>query len=250
MKNLIRAELLKLRTTRAFYGNALATLAFVPLFVAIAILTAGRDGGGVALDTGEGLRNVLAASSTGTLMVLVIGIIVMAGEFRYNTATSTFLVTPDRKKVVGAKLVASALVGTGLAVVASVLTLAIAVPWLASKDVTVDIFTADVGLVLLAAIAATGLYALIGTGVGSLIRNQTVAVVGALVWVMLAETALVGLLPEVGRWLPGVATDALTGVARPGTELLPAWGAALVLGAYGLAFAAAGVRFVMRRDVA
>ena len=54
MKNLVRAELLKLRTTRMFYGNALAALAFVPLFVAIAIQTAGGDGGGAALDTGEG----------------------------------------------------------------------------------------------------------------------------------------------------------------------------------------------------
>ena len=44
MKNLVHAELLKLRTTRSFYGNALAVLAFVPLFVAIAIQTAGGEG--------------------------------------------------------------------------------------------------------------------------------------------------------------------------------------------------------------
>ena len=31
MRNLIHAELLKLRTTRMFYGNALAALAFVPV---------------------------------------------------------------------------------------------------------------------------------------------------------------------------------------------------------------------------
>jgi len=248
MNDLIRAEFLKLRTTRMFYGNALATLAFVPLFVAVAIQTAG--GGGAPLDTSEGLRSVLSAASSGSLMVLMIGIMVMAGEFRHNTATSTFLVTPDRKQVVGAKLIASALVGVGLAIFTSVLSLAIAVPWLAAKDVTVDVLSAEVGLILLAAIAATALYALIGVGVGSLIRNQTAAVVAVLVWVLVVENALVSFVPEIGRWLPGVATDALTGVATPNDGLLPAWGAGLLLGAYGLAFAAAGIRFVVQRDVA
>ena len=250
MNDVIRAEFLKLRTTRMFYGNALATLAFVPLFVAVAIQTAGGDGGGAALDTSEGLRSVLSAASSGSLMVLMIGIIVMAGEFRHNTATSTFLVTPDRRRVVGAKLIASTLVGVGLAMLTSVLSLAIAVPWLAAKDVTVDVLSAEVGLILLAAIAATALYALIGVGVGSLIRNQTAAVVAVLVWVLVVENALVSFVPEVGRWLPGVATDALTGVATPNDGLLPAWGAGLLLGAYGLAFAAAGIRFVVQRDIA
>jgi hypothetical protein len=147
--NLVKAELLKLRTTRMFYGNALAALAFVPVSLAVAILTAGKEGGSPALDTSEGLRQVLSAASSGTLIVLVLGILMMAGEFRHNTATSTFLVCPDRRRVVGAKLLASALVGAGLAVAASVVTLAIAIPWLAAKDVAVDLLSADVGLVLL-----------------------------------------------------------------------------------------------------
>ena len=55
---------------------------------------------------------------------------------------------------------------------------------------------------------------------------------------------------RIGVGLPGVATDALTGVATPNDGLLPVWGAGLLLGAYGLAFAAAGIRFVVQRDVA
>ena len=155
----------------------------------------------------------MSAASSGTIIVLIIGILIMAGEFRHNTATSTFLVSPDRKRVVGAKLVASTLVGAGLAVAASALTLAIALPWLAAKDVDVDVLSGDVGFVLLGAIAATALYALVGVGVGSLIRNQTAAVVVALVWVMVVEGLLVSFVPEVGRWLPGGAVAALSGVA-------------------------------------
>ena len=46
MNSLIHAELLKLRTTRMIYGLALAALAFVPLSVAGAIISAGKSGGG------------------------------------------------------------------------------------------------------------------------------------------------------------------------------------------------------------
>jgi len=247
--NLVKGELLKLRTTRMFVGNALAALAFVPLTLAITIQTAGHDGAGPALDTTEGLRNVLAAASSGTIIVLILGILIMAGEFRHNTATSTFLVCPDRKRVVRAKLIASALVGAGLAVVASVLTLVIALPWLAAKDIPVDLLSADVGIVVLGAIVGTALYALVGVGVGSLVRNQTVALSLALVWVMVVESILISLLPEVGKWLPGGAVGALTSISTPEGGLLPMWAGACLFAAYGLAFAAAGTRFVMQRDI-
>ena len=43
MKNLIHAELLKLRTTRMIYGLALAALALVPISVIGAIVSAGKS---------------------------------------------------------------------------------------------------------------------------------------------------------------------------------------------------------------
>lgn len=249
MRDLIDAEWLKLRTTRMFYGNVLAALAVVPISVASAIHSAGRAGR-APLDTGEGVRSVLSAASSGTLIVLVIGILVMAGEFRHNTATSTFLIAPDRKRVVAAKLAASSLVGAGLAVAASALTIAIALPWLAAKDVEVGVLSGDVRAVVLGAMAATTLYALVGVGVGSLFRNQTAAVVIALVWVFTVEGILVSFVPEVGRWLPGGAVTAFTGVDTAEGGLLPVWTGVAVFTAYGLGFAAVGTRYLLRRDVA
>jgi ABC-2 type transport system permease protein len=250
MRDLIRAEFLKLRTTRAFAWSALAALAFVPVTLSIAILTAGNDGAGPALNTSEGVRQVFSAASSGTIVVLIIGILVMAGEFRHNTATSTFLITPDRKRVVGAKLVASTIVGAGLATAASALTLAIALPWLAAKNIDVSIWSGDVSFVLVGAIAATALYAMVGVGVGSLIRNQTAAIVITMVWVMIVEGLLVNFLPDVGRWLPGGAVAALTGVTAENGGLLPMWAGALLVAGYGLTFATAGTRLVLRRDIA
>lgn len=249
MRDLVRAELLKLRTTRMFWGLVVGALVGVPLSLAAAILTAGQEGGGPALETTEGIRHVLSAASSGGVVVLILGILVMAGEFRHNTATSTFLGSPDRKRVVGAKLISSTIVGAALAVAASALTLAIALPWLAAKDVAVDLLSADVGLALVGAMAATALYALVGVGIGSMIRNQTAAVVTALVWVMVVESILVNFVDDVGRWLPGGAVASLTGMASLDGVLLPMWAGACVFAAYGLAFAAAGSRSLMHRDI-
>jgi len=249
MNNLINAEWMKLRTTRMFYGNVLAALAVVPVSVAVAISRAGRPGG-PGLDTTEGVRNVLSAASSGTLIVLILGILMVAGEFRHNTATSTFLLSPDRKKVIGAKLATAAIVGTGLAVAASALTLAIALPWLAAKNIEVSLLSGDVLEVLVGAMAATALYVLVGVGLGSLLNNQTAAVIVTLAWVIILENSLVSLLPSVGRWLPGGAASALTSTATIKGGLLPMWAGAAVLAAYGLAISAAGTRFVLRKDIA
>ena len=247
MKNLIHAELLKLRTTRMIYGLALAALALVPISVIGAIVSAGKSDGGPALNTGEGIRAVMSAGSSGVLTVLIIGILIMAGEFRHGTVTSTFLVSPKRGRVVGAKIVASALVGTGIAIAAAVLTLAISVPWLASKHIHPHILSHNVGVVLLGGIAATAIYAVVGVGVGSLIRNQMAAVGVALGWSLVAESLLIDLVHEIGRWTPGAAAAALDGVSR--NALLPMWGGAVLFVAYGVAFATAGTRFTIRRDV-
>ena len=249
MNHLVRAELLKLRTTRMLYLNVIGALAFVPVSVAISILTAGKPGAGPALTTSEGIRGVISAASSGSLVILVLGVMVMAGEFRHNTATSTFLVSPDRRQVVRAKMIAVSIVGVLVALAASALTLAISLPWLANKDIDVDVLSGDVAPVLLGGIAATALYALVGVGVGSMVRNQTTAVAGAVVWVLIVEGLLVSFAPDIGRWLPGGAASALSGVASANGGLLPMWGAALLLTVYGLAFAGAGSRSIRNTDL-
>jgi ABC-type transport system involved in multi-copper enzyme maturation permease subunit len=247
MNKLIRSELLKLRTTRTFWISAVAALAFVPVSIALAMAKVGNPGA-ESLDSVEGFRNVIAAASSGGVLVLLIGIVVMAGEFRFNTITSTFLSTPDRKRVVGAKLAAASLVGTGIAVVSSLLTLGIALPWLASRHVDIASHTTDIAIVLLGGIAATAVAGLVGVGVGSLVTNQTLAVTVTLIWSLLIEGMLVNFAPGFGRWLPGGAAGVLSGAATY-SNLLPVWAASLVFAGYGITFAAAGTRFVLRRDI-
>lgn len=250
MKHLVYAELLKLRTARSFWLYVAAALAFVPVTIALTINVTDAAGAGVQLDSSEGVRNVMAASSAGSLMVILIGILVLAGEFRHRTATSTFLISPDRRRVVGAKLAATSLVGLGIAAASSLLTLAIAIPWLSSDGVDVGSYAGDVGIVLVGALVATALSGVLGVGLAALVPHQNTAVVGALIWMTTVEALLVAFKPDVGRWLPGGASAALTETATANGGMLPMWAGALVFAGYGMAFAAAGTALVLRRDVA
>jgi ABC-2 type transport system permease protein len=246
MTDLIRSELLKLRTVRSFWWSVAAALAFVPASVALAIT--GSDGRTAPLASGDGFRNVLAASAAGAVVVLILGILMSAGEFRHGTVTSTFLVSPDRARVVRAKLAAAALVGAAIGVASSAVALAVALPWLSSRGVSLSGHWGDAAVTVAGAIAATAISGLVGVGLGALVPNQTLAITVALVWSQIVEGLLVVSAPGIGRWLPGGTAAALGGADHGG--LLPVWAAALLFTAYGLAFSSLGTRFVLRRDVA
>jgi hypothetical protein len=248
MKNLVHGELLKLRTSRMLWGCAAASLAFVPLVIAQTIHAA-STGQQAPLDSAEGVRNVMAAASSGGTLLIILGIMAMAGELRHRTATSTYLVAPNRRHVVEAKLAAVTLVGLCLAAVTAALTLAIAVPWLNARGVDLGPYVGDVAVVLMGAGLATVLSGVAGVGIGALIPNQTAAITVTLVWMLTIESILVAFAPSVGRWLPSGASAAMTQVATPAGGLLPMWAGALLFSAYGLVFAAAGTHLIVRRDV-
>jgi ABC-type transport system involved in multi-copper enzyme maturation permease subunit len=247
MIRLVRAEFTKLTTTRLLYGMAAAMAAFAVLTV-VALMTTPDIEGNPALSA-ESLPMFVAAPVT--LLsgaALLLGILGMAGEFRHQTITQTFLVTPDRGRVVAAKLIAYPLAGITLTLIILAFTAAVATGWLAAKGITPSLLDARLGRVLLGAVLAAGLCGLVGVGVAALVRNQVAALVGVLVWVLLIEGLLMSLLnaPSLGKWLPSAAAAALT---NPGGAQLSRLAASLMLAGYALALALAGTRLVVRRDI-
>jgi ABC-2 type transport system permease protein len=249
MIRLVRAEFTKLATTRLIYGLAAAMAAFAVLTVAANILD--RQG---APPLSADSFPVLVAGPVTLLpgAALLLGILGMAGEFRHQTVTQTFLVTPNRGRVVAAKLVAYPLAGIALALVTLAVTAAVGAGWLAAKGITPSLLDARhghaLGHVLLGAVLAAGLCGLVGVGVAALVRNQVAALVGVAVWVLLVEGLLMSLLnaPSLAKWLPSAAAAALT---NPGGGHLSRWGGALLLAGYALALALVGSRLVVRRDI-
>jgi ABC-2 type transport system permease protein len=247
MTRLIRAEFSKLRTTRVVYGMAAAMAAFALLTVVAGIAYAGREGN-PALSADSLPMFVAAPVTLLSGAALLLGILGMSTEFRHQTVTQTFLVTPKRGRVVAAKLVAYPLAGIALAVSVLAFTAALAAGWLAATGITPSLLDARLGRVLLGAVLAAGLCGLVGVGVAALVRNQVAALVGVAVWVLLVEGLLMSLLniPGLGKWLPSAAAAALT---NPGGGQLSRLGGTLLLAGYALALALIGTRLVVRRDI-
>ena len=248
MTRLVHAELLKLSTTRT--ARALLALAAVgtAALIAVVLMLAGRPGQPALGE--DALRQLLLVPAQPlTLAALVLGILGMAGELRHGTATPTFLVTPWRGRVVAAKLAAAGLTGLAMALVSSAAVLAVGLPWLRARGIEVAVADPGAAARVAGLSVAVALFAVLGTGLAALLRNQVAAlIVGLLWWSQGVERVLAGLLQQPGleRWLPIGAAAALT---RPGDGTLPMWAGALVLTGYGLVLALAGGRLLARRDL-
>jgi ABC-2 type transport system permease protein len=248
MTRLVHSELLKLRTTRTARVLLALAAAGTAALVAIVLLLAGQPGQ-PALGPDALRQLVLVPAQPLTLAALVLGVLGMAGELRHGTATSTFLVTPERGRVVAAKLAAAAVTGLAMSLASTAAVLAVGLPWLRAKGIEVAIADPGVAARVAGLAVAVALYGVLGTGLGALLRNQVAAVVvGLLWWSQGVERVLTGILHQPGleRWLPKGAAAALT---APGDGTLPMWAGALVFAAYGLVLALLGGRLVARRDL-
>jgi ABC-2 type transport system permease protein len=249
MIRLVRAELQKVFTTRMVWGMLALSLGFTAIgLIALSILSGGQ--GAPALTEPDGVRNLFSQAGSGLVFAFVIGTLLITGEYRFQTITHTFLVTPRRQRVVGAKLVACAIVGTFFGLAGILLAFAVGVPAMLIKGASLSLIGAEVARVCAGTVAAMALYTILGLALGSLLRNQVAAIVVGVGWVYVLENLLVALLPSVGRWLPGGAAQAVYGVASPlGGDYLPAWaGAALLIG-YAALFATVASVTTIRRDI-
>jgi hypothetical protein len=254
MIRLVRAEWTKLFTTRVWIGLTLGACAMAGGFAALFTGFAGQTGNNGQALPGVGTsayeQAAFGVSANATVLLLILGIIGMTQEYRHRTATPTFLVSPRRGRVVVAKLLAYALaaVPIGLLVVA---TDVLVVEIYAGARGTAPSLSGDNLRVLAGAWAALVIYAVIGVGVGALLRNQVGAIVGSLVYLFVVEGIVIRAIPAIAplfKWLPGGALEAMTATLND-TDLLEPWQGGLLLLAYGLLAAVAGTLFAVRRDI-
>ena len=245
MSDLVAAEWLKLRTTRLLLG--MVTAAVVISVAAVAGSVLATDRAGIALGSDRGLRRVLPIAGTGALFVLILGIVIATGEHRHGTASDTFLTTPRRERVVIAKLGVGAAVGLATGVVVSAVCVGTAAVMYSVKDTSFPFDDGEIWSILAGTLVYSTLFAVIGVGLGTLVRNQVLAVAGALAWVAVVEHILVNLIPEIGKWLPTAAGQAI--VRTPLENLLSPLAGAVLLSIYATVITIAGVRVAATRDV-
>jgi hypothetical protein len=238
----LRAELIKLSTTRTFLalvGSAVA----LSLLVVVLITTLSDN------LVGEDLRGAFSSDASG-LFIMLLGAIGMAGEWRHRTIASTVLSIPHRLRLLGAKFIAYAAAGVLLSLAVNVAIMLVGSVILSSRGEETLPF-ADLVDVLWRNLVVAALYAAIGVGVGALVRNPAGAIVLLLALLFVVDGTLFALAPDVWKYGPlGGVPSGIIGVGPDDQEDLLGAGAALAVGAGWLAllFAAAAASFT-RRDL-
>lgn len=241
-----RAELLKLRSTRTNLGLCAAMVGLI-LFV---VLLHGFSLPVAHISRRSDQLQVVFgwAALFGPLFAALLGALAITGEFRHGTIRPTFLVTPQRGRVVAAKVWASMLMGSVLGLIAAAVATGVGSAALAMRGLAIRLNGGDYALLLVGCAAAAALWAAIGVGLGSVVRSQVPMMVGICAWLLFVEELLLGdagLVGDVGRFMPGAL-----GKAASGQDPLLAPGLAVfLLALYAVAAAAAGWVATTRRDV-
>jgi len=249
MTRLIRAEAVKLRSTRSYRILALGALALIAAGVAATSLTTSFTGGM------NPARGTLALAGPAQTFALIAGALAVTTEFRHKTITQAVLITPRRTPLLAAKVSTLAAAGLAFGLLATGAAAAIALPVLAGRHIASHVDGVQLAGIVIGGGVATALAAALGVGAGAVIRNQVGAVVTVLGLLYVAEP-LLGLVPHAGTavqtyGLGGLASGATATTGFPASaHLLGQVPAALVFAAYALVFLVAGAALLRRRDVA
>jgi ABC-2 type transport system permease protein len=237
-----------MRTTRTFWWVTALGLALTVLIVVVTLATS-------TIASEEDARGVLANIGVPGLFMIILGVVGAAGEYRHGTITSTFLVAPDRRRVLIAKALAYALGGLAVGIVSAALVLVISAPWLSAQGHPLGSLGLDggaLGLLVAGALAYMAVSGMLGVAVGALATNQVTAVVIVFLVLFLIDPVVASLSHTYGRFsLEGLGAKLSGGSGQDvGYELLPLGVAALVYLGYAVVLLAATAGVVTRRDVA
>lgn len=269
--NAIRAEIAKVLTVRMWWVLLLILVGYIAFLALImgGLLGALSD---QMVDQGlppmpeEAIPPVVysTASSIGYVFPVLFGALAATAELHHKTLTPTFLANPRRLTVLAAKLVALAAFGLVYGIGAVVGAVGPGAAVLALTGTDTGLGESDTWALLGRILIAMTLWAVIGVGLGTLLRSQVMAIIVVLVFTQFLEPILRfgasvwDWTAQLGRFLPGAASDALVGASvytlmgggGTGTvEPFEWWQGGLVL--LGIAVVATVVGYVVtwRKDV-
>ena len=182
---IVRAELRKLTSTRM-------PLAFFAVLVVIGAATAAAvafgtdmDGSKTFISTAADQLSLMAFAANSLVIAGLFGAIAVAREYGHGTAVLTFLTTPRRSRAVAAQFAAAFVGGSVLGLVGAGVSAGSVYAGLVATDYGFLVSSSDLLQVLAASAVAGGTGAVLGAGIGALIRNTGGAVTGTIVLMMI-----------------------------------------------------------------
>ena len=242
---LLRAELRKLTTTKMPWGFLAVLVVIACLDAAVVVFGTDMDGSKTFVSTAEDQQSLMAFAFNAMLGTALFGAIAVAREYGHATVVPTFLACPKRPRAVLTQMLAVLLAGAALALVGQALIIAAVGLALPSTEYGFLVSTAGI-IRLLAASALAGMTgAVLGAGLGSVIRNIGGAVTTAVLLLFVIPPLAVQLVTDAASWIPPTLFAVISGVS---TEV-SLWAALLATTLWALVPAAVGLIAVQRRDI-
>ena len=243
--HLIRAELRKLTSTRMPWVFLMGIAVIAALTGVAVVWGTDADGSKGFISTAADQRSLMAFAANAMMGAALFGAVAVAREYGHSTVVPTFLATPRRARAVLAQFVAVMIGGAVLSLVGAALTVGAIALALPTTDYGFMVPAGGVVAVLAASSFAGAAGALLGAGLGCLVRNTGGAVAVTVLLLFIAPPLIVQLASDAASWIPQTLATVISGVTH---EVgLPA--AMLALALWAFVPALAGLVAVQRRDV-
>jgi len=245
MPRLSRSELRKLTTTRMPFAF-LVVLVLIASLTAFAVISGtDMDGSKSFIATAGDQQSLMAFAFNAFMGAGLFGAIAVSREYGHNTVVPTFLASPRRHRAVAAQLVAVAVGGCVLSLVGAGLTVAAVAVSLLTTDYTFLVSGGNVLRVVLAAGYCGAAGAVLGAGIGAIVRNVGGAVTLTVFTFFVAPPLVVQLANGTASWMPANLANVVSGTIDDVSQL----GALFALTVWAGIPAVAGLVAVQRRDI-
>lgn len=244
------SEWLKFRTVRSnLVAIASAMVAAVGFGALFASLAGSDDGPGRIAENGLSLS--LGGFNLSQIIVAILGVALVAGEYQSGLIRTWFGSAPDRLRVLTAKVGVFGTIVFASSLVAAVLAFLAGQALLPSDFTALTLSSDGVVQALVGAAFYMAAIGVMGVGLGFLLRS-TAAGAGAVVSMLMIAPLMVSLLPAsisdpLGKILPSNAGSAVQGIESTSELLSAGWGAIVLLG-WVVAIVGSAAVALKRRD--
>lgn len=204
MINTLRAEYIKLRTIVAHWILAIIAIAFPIVVVVLVALFANFDFG---LESTEISGLIVGLTVVSAMLLGAMSAISVTSDYGHNTIRPTYAATPNRLRVIGAKVIVNSVVVTVATAVAVFVAWLVGSLILSARDFSISIGDDNVLASLISVIVLAVSVTLFAIGLGLIIRNSPATVTTLLLWPLLIEGLLALVLSligwdDAGKWMP------------------------------------------------
>jgi len=257
----LRSEWIKLRTLRSTVWSYLSVVV-VMLGLALALtrtvvsgdeIAHGALGGGGAAQAGLLVQSSTFGVFLAQLVVAVLGVLVITGEYSTGMARSTFIAVPKRLPALAAKAAVLFVVTYVVSLVAGIGAYFVSGAVYSGYDISASLTDPDVFMPILGAALYLALLAVFSLGVGTMVRSSAGGISIVLAFILVVPTIL-QMIPadwaqDIHPYLLSMAGKNMFAPTEiTGTETLTAWQDLLVVLGWVAASGTAAATLLVKRD--